>query len=102
MTSAFKTSSIIGMSLNVKVFRIVVGGIQCVRRSYNFARTCRILAGECSSSISLATWLIKASQSGGGMGVLSVTFSLQNQGQSTAFVEREADLLLCMDSFKHK
>jgi hypothetical protein len=55
---------------------IVVGGMQCVKRSYNLARTCRILAGDRSAIISSATKEINASQSGGGIGVSSVTFSL--------------------------
>lgn len=52
---------------------IVVGGMQCVKRSYNLARTCMILCGERSSIISFAITSIRASQSGGGIGVLSVT-----------------------------
>lgn len=59
-----------------RTLRMVVAGIQCVSRSYNFARTCRILAGERSSMISFAMTSIRASQSGGGMGVFSVTCSL--------------------------
>lgn len=62
-------------------FKIVVGGMQWLKRSYNFARTCRILAGVCSAMISSAICAIRASQSGGGMGVLSVTFSLRDSRQ---------------------
>lgn len=58
-------------------FKTVVGGMQCVSKSYNFALTCKILAGECSATISLAICSIKASQSGGGIGVLSLTSSLK-------------------------
>lgn len=47
-----------------------------MRRSYSFALTWRILCGVCSAMISSATCPIKASQSGGGIGVVSVTFSL--------------------------
>lgn len=54
-----------------------MGGIQCVRRSYKRARTCNIRAGDRSASISSAVKAMRASQSGGGMGVLSETFSLQ-------------------------
>lgn len=57
-------------------FRMVVAGIQCVSKSYNLARTCRIRAGERSSMISFAMTSIKASQSGGGIGVFSLTVSL--------------------------
>jgi hypothetical protein len=55
---------------------IVVGGMQWVRRSYNRARTCSKRAGDRSASISSAINEIRASQSGGGIAVLSVTFSL--------------------------
>ena len=57
-------------------FNTVVAGIQCVSRSYSFARTSRIRAGERSSIISFAMTSIRASQSGGGIAVLSVTLSL--------------------------
>lgn len=95
ITSGFSASSILATSLKVKVFhnvstraqkshyrnpghtlRMVVGGIQCVKRSYSLARTCRILAGERSAMISSAVNEINASQSGGGIAVESVTFSL--------------------------
>lgn len=57
-------------------FKIVVAGMQCVSKSYNFARTCSIRAGVRSSTISFAMTSIRASQSGGGIGVFSVTLSL--------------------------
>lgn len=60
-----------------RTFRIVVAGIQCVSKSYSLARTCKILAGERSSIMSLAMTSIRASQSGGGMGVFSEIWSLQ-------------------------
>lgn len=55
----------------IVTFRIVVAGMQCVSRSYSFARTCKILAGDRSSIISFAMTSMSASQSGGGMGVFS-------------------------------
>lgn len=55
---------------------MVVGGIQWVNRSYSLALTWRIRAGDLSAMISSATTDINASQSGGGIGVLSETFSL--------------------------
>lgn len=55
---------------------IVVGGMQCVSRSYNRARTCNSRAGDRSARISSAVNAIRASQSGGGIGVSSDTFSL--------------------------
>lgn len=63
---------VVGLTL-----RIVVGGMQWVRRSYSRARTCNNRAGDRSAKISWAVRAIKASQSGGGIGVLSVTFSLE-------------------------
>lgn len=60
-------------------FKMVVAGMQCVSRSYSFARTCRMRAGERSSTISLAITSIKASQSGGGIAVFSETLSLGNE-----------------------
>lgn len=60
-----------------RTFRIVVAGMQCVSKSYSLARTCKILAGERSSIMSLAMTSIRASQSGGGMGVFSEIWSLQ-------------------------
>lgn len=56
--------------------RIVVAGMQCVSKSYSFALVCMILAGDLSSTISFAMTSISASQSGGGMGVFSLTLSL--------------------------
>lgn len=61
---------------------MVVGGIQWVSRSYSLALTWRILAGDLSAMISSATTDISASQSGGGIGVLSETFSLYSRQQS--------------------
>lgn len=61
--------------------------MQCVRRSYSFDRTSKMRAGECSSMISLAICAINASQSGGGMGVSSVTFSLESVSQTAMGVE---------------
>lgn len=84
---------------------MVVGGMQCVSRSYSLARTCKILAGVCSSMISLAIWPISASQSAGGIGVVSVTFSLRHRvsnKQENGAVELSVSyLLLCMDSLVH-
>lgn len=57
-------------------FSTVVAGMQCVSRSYSLARTCKILAGERSSTISFAMTSMSASQSGGGIGVFSLTLSL--------------------------
>lgn len=65
--------------------RIVVGGIQCVRRSYSRARHCSSLAGDRSARISWAIIWITTSQSGGGIGVLSVTFSLVGKSVSAAW-----------------
>lgn len=56
--------------------RIVVAGMQCESRSYSFALACIIRAGDRSAMISLAIASINASQSGGGIGVFSDTFSL--------------------------
>lgn len=50
--------------------------MQCVKRSYSRARTCSNRAGDRSARISSAIKEIRASQSGGGTGVSSVTFSL--------------------------
>ena len=58
---------------------IVVGGMQWVKRSYNRARTCKSRAGDRSAKISSAVKPISASQSGGGIGVLSDTFSLKSK-----------------------
>lgn len=59
-----------------RTFKMVVAGMQCVSKSYSFARTCRIRAGDRSAMISFAMTSIRASQSGGGIGVLSFTLSL--------------------------
>ena len=63
--------------MSARTLRMVVAGMQWLSKSYNFALTCNILAGVCSSMISFAICAIRASQSGGGIGVFSVTFSLQ-------------------------
>ena len=57
-------------------FRIVVAGMQWESKSYNLALTWRMRAGVRSSMISLAMTSIRASQSGGGIGVFSETLSL--------------------------
>lgn len=79
MTSGFRASSTLVTSLNVKVLIIVVGGMQWVSRSYSRARTCNSRAGDRSARISSAVKEIRASQSGGGIGVLSDTFSLERE-----------------------
>lgn len=61
--------------------RIVVAGMQCVRRSYSLLRTCRIRAGVCSANISSAIWEMSASKSGGGIAVSSLTTSLRTYQQ---------------------
>jgi hypothetical protein len=57
-------------------FKIVVAGMQCVSKSYSFPLTCNMRCGDRSSIISLAVTSIRASQSGGGIGVFSLTLSL--------------------------
>lgn len=71
-------SSSVGTSPQKHTFKIVVAGIQCVSKSYNFALTARILAGDRSAMMSLAITSINASQSGGGIGVFSFTTSLSS------------------------
>ena len=79
-------ASITSMQKDSNTFRIVVAGIQCVSKSYSFALTCRIRAGERSSIISLAMTSINASQSGGGIGVFSVIWSLRNAWSASSFL----------------
>lgn len=74
---------------------MVVGGIQWVSRSYNLALTWRILAGDLSAIISSATTDISASQSGGGIGVLSETFSLYEHQQFPGLRVKMAQTHFC-------
>lgn len=87
---------------------IVVGGIQWVKRSYNRARTCNSRAGDRSARISSAVNAIRASQSGGGIGVLSDTFSLMvrairfRKHQTVTRRGRRRIIPLRVDCLEHK
>ena len=79
LSASVAVCSVRGTAGGKNTLRMVVGGMQCVSRSYSLLRTCMILAGVCSARISSAIWLINASKSGGGMGVESFTQSLSQR-----------------------
>jgi hypothetical protein len=95
MTSGFNASSVFGISFHVRVFMIVVESMQCDRRSYSDARTCKSRCGLRSWTICWAICSMRASQSGGGMCVVSVIFSLLLVSRDAVQCERTEESYFC-------